>query len=118
MDTLFQHGKAFFVFPFRVIYLLHNNNANAETLQFGISVPKRNFKKAVHRNRIKRICREAYRLSKPSFKTTVITKKVVVHMMFMYTHVEQLSYQEVLTPMQECMKRMHTIVNELGRDII
>ena len=33
-------------------------------LQFGVSVGKRSFKKAVDRNRIKRLIREAYRVEK------------------------------------------------------
>ena len=37
-------------------------------VQFAVSAPKRNFKKAVDRNRIKRLVREAYRLNKSILK--------------------------------------------------
>lgn len=48
-----------FCHPFK-FYISPNNNTQSKVL---ISVPKRNFKKAVHRNRIKRVIREALRLN-------------------------------------------------------
>jgi ribonuclease P protein component len=43
-------------------------------VQFGVSVSKRSFKKAVHRNRIKRLIREAYRVEKPALLQAISVK--------------------------------------------
>ena len=63
IKELFDNGKAATVFPLRVIYLKKDHNGNFP-VQTGVSVSKRNFKRAVDRNRIKRLMREAYRLNK------------------------------------------------------
>lgn len=63
IDSLFKNGKSFFVFPFKVFYLSVETTVYSASKVL-ISVPKRNFKKAVDRNRIKRLIREAYRRNK------------------------------------------------------
>ena len=63
IDTLFEKGKHFSVFPLRVIYRLEPA-PNLPTLQAGVTASKRHFKKAVDRNLIKRRIREGYRLNK------------------------------------------------------
>ena len=60
---LFREGHSFFLFPFRVIYLQTTFVENYP-VQLLISVPKNNFRKAVQRNRLKRMIREAYRTNK------------------------------------------------------
>lgn len=54
------------VYPYRAVVYRepHTPEGFPEVL---VSVPKRNFKKAVLRNRIKRLTREAYRLQKAVF---------------------------------------------------
>ena len=63
IDNLFAEGKSFAVFPIRVTYSFMPTDGDA-LVQIGVTVSKRNFKKAVDRNRIKRLFREAYRLQK------------------------------------------------------
>ena len=64
IDELFSgRGSSFGVYPLRLIWL----KAEAPTTtppQVLISVSKRTFKRAVDRNRLKRLIREAYRLNK------------------------------------------------------
>ena len=61
IGKLFEEGKSIKKYPFRLVYLIQDKNSLLKT-QASFSVPKRNFKKAVDRNRIKRLIKEAYRL--------------------------------------------------------
>ncbi len=53
----------FYLFPFRVLYI-YDSPAESSLPEVLFSVSKRNFKKAVDRNLIRRRCRESYRLHK------------------------------------------------------
>ncbi len=66
LEQLFLKGSAISAFPLKLLYL---KTALPKDVPFQVTVvaPKRNFKSAVKRNRIKRLLREAYRLNKPAF---------------------------------------------------
>ncbi|HNQ82425.1 MAG TPA: ribonuclease P protein component [Bacteroidales bacterium] len=66
IDRLFDEGRAFFIHPFKVIYLPYPAEPDSPA-QILISVSKRSFKNATDRNRIKRQIREVYRLNKHEF---------------------------------------------------
>ena len=64
IEQLFKEGKNITNFPLKLIYL--NTVFEDEVkIKTGVIAPKKNFKNAVQRNRIKRLLREAYRLNKP-----------------------------------------------------
>lgn len=60
-ETLFRSGKVLQAPPLRITWL---PLPQPGLLQVGVGVSSRHFKKAVHRNRIKRLLRECYRLQK------------------------------------------------------
>ena len=64
IETLFRTGKAFFISPLKIIYLELPSQSGMPPIQFGVSAPKRNFKRAVDRNLIKRRIRAIYRTTK------------------------------------------------------
>jgi ribonuclease P protein component len=66
IQELFDKGSSFYFFPFKVFFMPHPDPAPS-THQVLVSVSKRNFKRAVDRNLIKRRIREAYRLNKERF---------------------------------------------------
>ena len=63
IEKLYKEGSSVKTFPLRMIFLQTAHTSDFPA-QVGVSVPKRNFKLAVDRNRIKRLMRECYRLQK------------------------------------------------------
>lgn len=63
IQELFDKGSSFYLFPFKV-FVMPNPDQSCPFHQVMISVSKRNFKRAVDRNLLKRRIREAYRLNK------------------------------------------------------
>ena len=67
----------------------------ASRLQAGFGASSRNFKKAVDRNRIKRLTREAYRLQKPILQEWLSKKDRSLALFFIYTGKELPDYEVV-----------------------
>lgn len=77
-------GNSFFVHPFRIIWM-YSEAEQKFPARIAFAVPKRNFKKAVDRNRIKRLLRETYRHHKHELYTELNSKDVKISVMFIYT---------------------------------
>lgn len=74
LEHLFSKGEKFLVHPFKVFYSIKKDEKSI--IQCGVGVSKKNFAKAVQRNRIKRLMREMYRLNKEELYKTVQQKHV------------------------------------------
>jgi len=80
IERLIATGNHISVFPFKLMWMpIEESNAAAKIV---ISVPKRNFKKAVDRNKIKRRIREAYRKNKNTLYGELGNKKIVLMIVF------------------------------------
>jgi len=91
---LITSGLTFLKFPIKVRWLVVSDQQIVPVV-CTFSVPKRNFKKAVQRNYIKRIMREAYRLNKQHLFDYLIKKNVKIQVLFTFIGNEVPTYQLV-----------------------
>ena len=91
IEQLFSEGRAVSAFPIRVQYKLVDELLT-EPLQAGFSASSRTFKRAVDRNRIKRLMREAYRLQKAQLEQALQTKQRRLALFLIYTGKELPEY--------------------------
>ena len=108
---MFEQGSSFSNFPFRVLYLLLEKNI--APLQSGFGVSGKHFKKAVDRNRIKRLMREAYRLQKSMLTENLNKQGKFMVVFFIYTGNEVPEYKNVEGKVQSALKRLNKIVDEV-----
>ena len=101
IQQLFAEGKSLNAFPIRLLYLPSDHDSPYK-IQAGVTVSKRNFKKAVQRNRIKRLLREAYRKNKEIVYASENTKKHIF--MFIYQGNTELEYPAIEERMKDLLR--------------
>jgi ribonuclease P protein component len=107
IDQLFKEGQRFSVPPFRVCYQF-----TAAELKFGITVSAKNFKKAVDRNRVKRLSREAWRLQKNELQQAIIEKHKGLDVFLIYTAKELPDHSLIANKVGIILKKFLKLVNE------
>jgi ribonuclease P protein component len=93
IGLLFTEGKSVSKYPLRLVYKAGSLN-ESEKIKMGVSVSKKNFKKAVDRNYFKRVLRETYRLNK---HLLIDNLDQPYSFMFFYQTKDRLTYEEINT---------------------
>jgi ribonuclease P protein component len=115
---LFSTGQAINVFPIRLIYTIEpiptttDNLSLTSLLQAGVGAPSRTFRKAVQRNRVKRLLREGYRLEKPNFISQAALDNKRVNLFFLYTDALVLTQVEIQGKVKEALSILVTKLNK------
>lgn len=114
LETLFRQGKAFSVFPLKLIWLLTVPRPGEEgvLVKTAFTAPKKKFRKAVHRNRVKRLMRESWRLQKNRLYPCV-PAGMQLHVFLIFTGAVLPLYPEVFAAAQKGIDRLRRAVLSL-----
>ncbi|MBL0330995.1 MAG: ribonuclease P protein component [Bacteroidetes bacterium] len=106
IERLIETGKSFNHSPYRISWLpIAESSAPIKVV---ISVPKRSFKRAVDRNRLKRQTREIYRKHKQNVYDVLGENKLLV--MIFYTAKTKLEFKELELKLKEALERLSKTV--------
>ena len=109
IEELFAKGKSFSEFPLRVFWMLGKDES---VVKAGFTASSRNFKKAVDRNRIKRLMRESYRLQKQVLSEQTILREKSLNIFFIYTGKELPEYLLIFEKTGAALKRLVKLIHE------
>lgn len=114
INTLFLKGKAYSVFPLRVIWLSTPRLQTTDSpVLAGFSIPKKKFGSSVHRHRIRRLIVEAWRLNKATLYPHV-PADVQVHLFFIYTDKQMPEFAQIEHVVKEAINKLKQIISVPG----
>jgi ribonuclease P protein component len=110
IDELFANGQKFSSGFFRVHFLF--DETAGSSLQFGAGVSNKNFKKAVDRNRIKRLTREAWRLQKNELSERLSASEKKMNVFLIYIGKTIPEYKVVFDTVTKIINKLSKIITD------
>ena len=109
MEQLFSSGNSIKSGPFVLLWSLQKLSSSVP-IQVAFSVPKKKFKKAVTRNKIRRLVKEAYRLHKIDLFDTVLKSEKQLALFILYRDNNESTQKELQDKIIVALSRLE---NEL-----
>ena len=109
MQFLFSKGTAITMHPIRLLYTIEKGEAGIfpnGLLQAGVGAPSRQFRKAVQRNKVKRLLREGYRLEKPDFMNAISLTNSRLNLFFLYVDANVQSQQQIQATIKLLLQKL------------
>ncbi len=105
LDQLFAGAAHFTHYPYKILWTKQSAGIFPFPAQVAVTVPKRNFKKAHDRNRIKRRIKEAYRLHKHILYDKLKKADQQLAFIIIYLPREEKEYSELESKLLQVLER-------------
>lgn len=109
IEFLFSNGKHLKSSPIKVIYFITEKNEIHTTNKAMFVVPKKLFKHATDRNKLKRRMKECYRLSKHELIAHFDSKHQVVLLSFIYTNKTLENYEQIRFGINKLLSKLSLV---------
>ena len=109
IDNLFKDGRRFTAGQFRVHWLTVTGEGR---ILFGVGAGTRHFKRAVDRNRIKRLCRECWRTGNAELKQLIGATKLDLRVFLIFTGRELPDHAAVVTQVNGILQKLSKMFHE------
>ena len=107
VQSLFEEGKGFSLYPFRVVVHLYDAENQEDALpRILVSVSKKRFHHAIKRNRVKRLIRESWRKNKSELIKLCHDNNKTLDVALVYNATVILKYSEIEEKMKQVVGRL------------
>jgi len=108
IDLLFTGGNSFVVYPLRIVYVEHHCEeiSDESAVSIMVNIPKKKFRRAVKRNRLKRMIKESYRLNKTDLIGKMASCSKRISIAFLYLPDNEKTYPEIASAVREALKTL------------
>jgi len=106
LSQLFSKGSSFSAYPIRVVWMPIVPAQGNSPAQMALSVPRKKFNKAAHRNVLRRRIREAYRLNKHLLYSELADCQHQYGFMLIYIAKEALPFDKIESAVKIIIKRL------------
>ena len=108
IKALFNEGKQVSSYPLKVLYMFTTEPVG---LQAGFTVGTRHFRRAVDRNRIKRLIKESYRVAKVALESKGKSRSQNLVLFFIYTGKEKETFTTISSKMKILLDQLGNLVD-------
>lgn len=112
IEQIFEEKHTVKQFPFVINYRF-TELPSTKPFQIVISAPKRIFRKAHDRNRIKRLCRETIRKNKYIIEEYLLEQNKQIALFFVYTNKEEMEYEVLFKKTEQLFKKLIQEISNL-----
>ena len=106
IEQLVNSRKAVYKYPVKCYYAVNQMSDALAVSRMAVSVPKRLFKHAVDRNRIKRLVREAYRLNKGRCLQPLAASGCQADMLFLFAGKELPQFAQIESVIKDLLDKI------------
>ena len=110
-EELLSSGHSFVCYPLRGVIRLYPKGEKGFPARVAVSVSKKRFKRAVKRNRVKRLIRESYRLNK-NILYSCIPEDKTMDILFIYLHDEIFEYDKIEKAITGAIKKIRNYIEK------
>lgn len=104
-EELISSGESFVSYPLRLVFRFYPRGEKDTPARIAISVSKKRFKRAVKRNRVKRLVREAYRLNKQTLYSAIPEEKTM-DILFIYLQDDIFEFRKIEKAIAGAIKKI------------